>query len=169
MSGHDTHDAHGHDCAPAPAQGSEKLTGKGLFIGLGITLRHFIRYFTTKDDCVTQQYPEVKPNLPPSSHGTFKLDIPKCIACGLCSNACPNKVITVSSEKDENNKKKLTGYKMLTERCLFCGLCVEACPAKALYWSTEFEHACYDREDCNLDFFKNYVPPVKTGSDDAVQ
>lgn len=171
MAGHDTHDthadhdAHGHDAhghddhgAAAQEQGGG-FPGKGLITGLGVTLKHFIKYFTSHD-AVTEQYPDVMPNLPPGSHGTFKLDIGKCIACGLCQNACPNHVIKVTSEKDENNKKKLSGYKMMTERCLFCGLCVEACPAKALAWSPEFEHACYEREDCNIDFFKNYVPPV---------
>jgi len=132
---------------------------KGLITGLGVTLKHFIKWFVAKD-AVTEQYPDVKPNLPPRSHGTFKLEIPKCISCGLCANACPNRVIQLASEKDENNKKKLTGYKMMVERCLFCGLCVESCPTKALKWSPEFETACYEREDCNIDFFKNYVPPV---------
>lgn len=132
---------------------------KGLITGLGVTLKHFVKYFVA-DDGLTVEYPAVRPNLPTGSHGTIKLDIPKCIACGLCVNACPNKVIQLASAKDDSNKKKLTGYKMLFERCLYCGLCVESCPAKALLWTPDFEHACYDREDCNVDFFKNYVPPV---------
>lgn len=163
MAGHETHE---HDCTPAHELGSKKVPGKGMLIGLGVTLRHFFGYFGK--DCLTQDYPEKMPNLPLSSHGILKLDIPKCIACGLCANACPNKVIAVSSEKDENNKKKLTGYKAMFERCLFCGLCVEACPTKALGWSSSFEHASYDREDVNVDYFKNYVPE-KSGSNDAVQ
>lgn len=128
------------------------MFGKGLIKGLSITLSHLF------DKKVTEEYPEQKPNLPPRFKGSFKLIVPKCIACGLCSNACPNHVIKVESEKDENNKKKLTGYKMMTERCLYCGFCVEACPTKALLWTKEFENAVYLREWVNLDLFKSYVP-----------
>lgn len=163
MAGHDSH-AGDHHCAPSPAPASGGIKGKGLVTGLGVTLKHFVKYFT-HNDAVTEIYPDVMPNLPPRSHGTFKLDIPKCIACGLCANACPNKVIAVTSEKGADNKRKLSGYKMLVERCLFCGLCIESCPAKCLQWSPEFETACYEREDCNIDFFKNYVPPSADSTD----
>jgi methyl-accepting chemotaxis protein len=47
----------------------------------------------------------------------------------------------------ENNKKKLTYYKMMLERCLYCGLCVEACPTDALYSTTNFERTVFFRKD----------------------
>ena len=132
------------------------MYGKGLFKGLSITIKHFF------EKNITEQYPEVMPNLPPRSQGSFKLDLNKCISCGICANACPNHVIEITSEKDENNKKQLTGYKMYTERCLFCGLCVETCPPKALKTTTKFDNACYTREDCNLDLFAvGYRGPVE--------
>jgi len=126
--------------------------GQGLIKGLGITFGHL---FEKK---ITQQYPEERPVLPERFKGSFSLRVPKCIACGLCSNACPNNVIKIESEKDENNKKKLTGYKMMAERCLYCGFCVEACPTKALLWNHNFERAKFFREDVNLDLFNSYVP-----------
>lgn len=128
------------------------MRGKGLVKGLGITLKHF---FGKK---LTQQYPEVRPNLPDKFRGSFELNVPKCISCGMCANACPNKVISVESVKDENNKKKLTGYKMMLERCLYCGFCVEACPTKALATTKEFERTVYSRNDVNLDLFNKYAP-----------
>ena len=128
------------------------MYGKGLIKGLSITIKHF---FGPK---ITEEYPEEKPNLPDAFKGSFNLKVPKCIACGLCSNACPNHVITIQSEKDENNKKKLSGYKMMTERCLYCGFCVESCPTKALVWTKDFENAVYLREDINIDLFNSYVP-----------
>lgn len=128
------------------------MIGQGLIKGLSITLSHLF------DKKVTEEYPEQRPNLPPRFKGSFDLKVPKCIACGLCSNACPNHVIKIESEKDENNKKKLTGYKMMAERCLYCGFCVEACPTKALLWNHDFEKAVYLRSDVNLDLFASYVP-----------
>ncbi len=128
------------------------MYGKGLLKGLSITFRNL---FSKK---LTEEYPEQKPNLPDSFKGSFTLKVPKCIACNLCSNACPNHVISIETVKDENNKKKVTGYKMMAERCLYCGFCVEVCPTKALLWTKEFENAVYLREDVNLDLFNSYVP-----------
>lgn len=128
------------------------MFGQGLLTGLSITMK---RLFSKK---ITEEYPEQRPNLPPAFKGSFTLKVPKCISCGLCVNACPNHVIKIESEKDENNKKKLTGYYMMTERCLYCGFCVETCPTKALLWTHEFESAKYFRDEVNLDLFNSYVP-----------
>lgn len=109
--------------------------------GLAVTIKHFVQ------PAITQQYPEVKPKLPPSVKASFQLNREKCIACGICANACPNKVITVKSEKDENNKRRLTGYEMNMQYCLFCGLCAESCPANAIIIGQDFELAAYSRDD----------------------
>jgi NADH-quinone oxidoreductase subunit I len=130
------------------------MFGKGLLTGLGITIKHFGKHFT--GGAITQMYPEDMPKLPPRSHGSFVLEVPKCIACGLCVNACPNKVIKVDAVKDENNKRKLTGYTMFIERCLFCGLCVEACPTSGLVFSSDFEHGVYTRAECTWDMMARY-------------
>lgn len=144
------------------------MIGQGLLKGLSITFSHIFR------KSVTEQYPEERPNLPPAFKGSFKLDVPKCISCGICSNSCPNSVIKIESVKDENNKKKLTGYKMLAEKCLYCGLCVEACPTKALLWTQDFENAQYLRKMVNLDLFAKHVPSPednqpKESKDEAAQ
>ncbi|HEX3015162.1 MAG TPA: NADH-quinone oxidoreductase subunit I [Desulfobacteria bacterium] len=124
------------------------MFGKGLVKGLGITLD---ASFKKK---LTEMYPEVKPDLPPRTRSSMALNVPKCIACGICQTSCPNKVITISSQKNENNKKVLTGYTMNTGRCLFCGLCTEACPTKALHTTTDFENAVYNKEDLIWDMIK---------------
>ncbi|WP_432400422.1 nitroreductase family protein [Wukongibacter sp. M2B1] len=49
------------------------------------------------------------------------VDKEKCIGCGLCSNDCPSKVITL-----ENKKASIT-----QSECLRCGHCVAICPVSA--------------------------------------
>lgn len=124
------------------------MFGEGLVKGMGVTIRHF---FSRK---ITELYPEVKPDLPPSVKASFDLDWEKCIACGICANACPNKVITVKSAKDENKKRYLTGYEMNMQYCMFCGLCAESCPAKAIILRQDFELAAYSREDTKRILFE---------------
>lgn len=116
------------------------IKGKGLIIGLNVTIKKFFR------KKITEEYPEVMPKLPARSHGSFAFEAEKCIVCGLCSNACPNRVIDIQSFKDEAGKKVLENYKMNLAYCMFCGLCVQACPTKAIGFKPDFELACYHRE-----------------------
>ena len=116
------------------------MLGEGLVKGLQITLK---RFFAKR---ITEQYPEEKPNLPTRSHGSFILYPEKCISCGICVNACPNGVIKIDSYKNEAGKKVLDKYKMSLGYCLFCGLCVESCPTDAINFKTDFELACFNRE-----------------------
>ncbi|HUW66001.1 MAG TPA: NADH-quinone oxidoreductase subunit I [Spirochaetia bacterium] len=119
------------------------MFGKGLVKGLGITLQEL---FKPK---VTVQYPFESAPIPARFHGRFTLDAGNCIACGICQNACPNRVINCIRTKVDK-KNVLTGYHMDIQYCLFCGLCVEACPKGALKFSQDFEMAGYRRQDLPL-------------------
>lgn len=127
------------------------MYGQGLVKGLKITLKHIL------GKQVTRQYPEERPPLFPRFHGTFDLDVDKCIACGLCKNACPNRVIALDTVKGEDGKRKLASYCMDLQHCLFCGFCVENCPTGALKFNHEFELACYRREDIPLKLLEKKV------------
>ena len=56
----------------------------------------------------------------------------KCVACGLCSVACPADAIYL--EAAENDGTVMAGpryasiYQIHKTRCIFCGMCEEACP-----------------------------------------
>lgn len=76
----------------------------------------------------TTLYPFEKNKLPEAFRGLLTYDIDKCIGCGACVLACPNKCLyKVPGPKTEKNKP---GIYIAFEptHCLFCGLCVEACP-----------------------------------------
>ena len=122
------------------------MLGKGLLEGMGITLKSFFR------KKVTLQYPEVKLAMPPRFRGgELDLDHKKCIACGLCAMACPNHVIRLTTEMNEQKKRFLTSYVYQSGLCLYCNYCVEACPTQAICWDKNYENARYFREELDVD------------------
>ncbi len=145
------------------------MYGLGLLKGLGVSLK---RFWMPK---ITQKYPEVQPDLPQRSKGSFKYDKDTCTSCELCSMACPNGVIKVEWHKDESGKKRLDRYRMNLGHCLFCGLCVEACPTtpKSIDFKTDFALGCWRKEDIYRIWTKSYpaaealapvMAPAATGS-----
>lgn len=138
------------------------MYGIGLLKGLGVTGKHWFKRE------ITEQYPEQRPDLPPASQGFFDYELSKCIACGLCERACPNHVITVETEKNEEGKKVVTAYKMQVEYCLFCGMCIEACPTKALRNANNFEIACYSYDNTEYDFLSG-IPQAMNEKFNKVQ
>lgn len=127
------------------------MFGKGLLKGLAITWKEF------RSKKFTAQYPEQPHPKPERFHGRFALDVNKCIACNLCANACPNKVIQISSEKVEK-KKFLTKYVMNIQYCMFCGMCVEACNKGALRFTTEHDMSQYFYNDIPLVLVEREAP-----------
>jgi len=107
------------------------MFGKGLVKGLQITWKEF---WTPK---VTIQYPEEQNPVAERFHGQLSIDLDKCIACSMCANACPNRVIELKKQK-VGTKQFLTDYVQNVQYCLFCGLCVEACPKDALHFTKIF-------------------------------
>ena len=75
----------------------------------------------------------------------------KCVACGLCSVACPADAIYL--EAAENDGTVLAGpryasvYQIHKTRCIFCGMCEEACPVSAIFMGKDYELAVYSKDD----------------------
>jgi NADH-quinone oxidoreductase subunit I len=119
----------------------------GLLKGLGITLKTMLKPATT------QQYPHVKPQLPPRSRGVIALMEENCTVCMLCSRECPDWCIYIDSHKEvvppkeegarARTRNVLDRFAIDFALCMYCGICVEVCPFDALFWSPEFEYSTY--------------------------
>lgn len=119
-----------------------------LLAGLRVTFRN-----QSPRRIVTEQYPSERPKIGERYRGAPRLNTnPEngetlCIACNLCALACPERLIVVTSERNEETRRKeLTTFTYDTSRCMFCGLCEDACPVDALELTQDFEMATYNRE-----------------------
>lgn len=144
-----------------------RIPGVGLAKGLSVTLRHMLRR------SVTQQYPEVKPDLPPRSRGVIALVEENCTSCMLCARECPDWCIYIDSHKETlpapeggrpRQRNVLDRFAIDFSLCMYCGICIEVCPFDALFWSPEFEYAEGDirnllHEKDQLGAWRSTVPP----------
>jgi NADH-quinone oxidoreductase subunit I len=124
-----------------------RVPGTGLVRGLLVTMR------TMTKRSVTDQYPEVKPELPPRSRGVIALLEENCTVCMLCARECPDWCIYIDSHKEtipappggrERQRNVLDRFAIDFSLCMYCSICIEACPFDALFWSPEFEYAELD-------------------------
>ncbi|GAB1824392.1 4Fe-4S binding protein [Herbidospora sp. RD11066] len=99
---------------------------------------------------VTQQYPEVRPDLPPRSRGVIALVEENCTSCMLCARECPDWCIYIDSHKETlpapeggrpRQRNVLDRFAIDFSLCMYCGICIEVCPFDALFWAPEFEYA----------------------------
>ena len=116
---------------------------------------------------VTVNYPEQKVPMFPKYRGKQVLmrdenGLEKCVACGLCSVACPADAIYL--EAAENDGTVMAGpryakvYQIHKTRCIFCGYCEEACPVSAIFMGKDYELAVYSKDDFIWDKADLLVP-----------
>ncbi|MFF0309397.1 4Fe-4S binding protein [Streptosporangium sp. NPDC004379] len=122
---------------------------------------------------VTQQYPDVRPDLPARSRGVIALVEENCTVCMLCARECPDWCIYIDSHKEtlpapEGGRPRarnvLDRFAIDFSLCMYCGICIEVCPFDALFWSPEFEYADGDirnllHEKDRLAAWVQTVPP----------
>ncbi len=130
-----------------PALKAPKL---GLLKGLALTLK------TVPQRATTQQYPYVKPDLPPRTRGVIALMEENCTVCMLCARECPDWCIYIDSHKEvvppkdggrARTRNVLDRFAIDFALCMYCGICVEVCPFDALFWSPEFEYSTYSMRE----------------------
>lgn len=112
------------------------------------------KYMTKKP--FTVMYPREKAVVKEKWRGLHELYFNKCIGCGLCRMACPNKCIDYIYPEglDPRDKKQLKFRRPAIDwgHCIFCGLCVEACPTGAIHHTTQYK--IYATSDSRLDLIK---------------
>ena len=118
-------------------------------IGFATTLKHLFK------KPITVNYPDQKFPMFPKYRGKQVLmrdenGLEKCVACGLCSVACPADAIYL--EAAENDGTVQAGpryakvYQIHKTRCIFCGYCEDACPVQAIVLGPEYELSDTSRE-----------------------
>src|SRR5688500_5974828 len=141
----------GADRQVGPAGGrSHRDMIRALVVGFATTLKHMFR------KPITVRYPAHKVPMFPKYRGKQVLmrdenGLEKCVACGLCSVACPADAIYL--EAAENDGTVMAGpryakiYQIHKTRCIFCGYCEEACPVSAIFMGKDYELAVYSKDD----------------------
>ncbi len=133
---------------------------KHFWRGMIGTLKPFavtFKYMFTKP--VTIQYPEQK-RIPAERYRARMVltrdpdGEERCVACHLCSAACPVDCISMQAAEREDGRRYAAWFRINFARCIFCGLCAEACPTLAIQMSPEYEicnrnplSLVYEKED----------------------
>ena len=115
-------------------------------VGIGVVISHA---WSSRD---TIQYPEEMVYLPPRYRGRIILSRDpageeRCVACYLCSAACPVDCIALQATEDEHGRRYPEFFRINFSRCILCGWCEEACPTYAIQLTPDFEFGEYERQN----------------------
>jgi NADH-quinone oxidoreductase subunit I len=131
---------------------TERLYLPAVLSGLQTTVKHMFK------PSVTMQFPEAQPQIPPNYRGVHRLnrdeqDRVKCVACYMCSTACPAHCIDiVAAPSPWPDREKYPETFVIDElRCIYCGMCEEACPCDAIELTSLFDLTGMSREEMMFD------------------
>jgi NADH-quinone oxidoreductase subunit I len=132
----------------------DRLYMPAIAQGLGTTIKHMLQ------PKVTQQFPEQRPDLPANYRGLHRLNRDekgrvKCVACYMCSTACPAHcidIVAAPAPADWKDREKYPEMFVIDElRCIYCGMCEQACPCDAIELTSLFDLTGLTREDMMFD------------------
>ncbi len=77
----------------------------------------------------------------------------KCVACFMCSTACPARCIHIEAEESPwpDREKYPAKFDIDELRCIYCGMCEEACPVDAIELTTLYDLTGLSREEMMFD------------------
>jgi NADH-quinone oxidoreductase subunit I len=139
----------------------EQLYVPAIVAGLQTTVQHTVKALFGGGQ-ITQQYPEVTPALPANYRGVHRLNRDekgrvKCVACYMCSTACPAHCIDIVAapapeDWQKDGREKYPEVFVIDElRCIYCGMCEQACPVDAIELTTLFDLTGSSREEMMFD------------------
>ncbi len=136
------------------------MLGSGILKGLAVTAKNFVGSYHNPARMVTQEYPDVQPQLPANyrnfpflvtENATDPMGTMRCVACQICEKECPPQCIYIEKSKDKkpdaNGKLQLypAVFDIDTAVCMSCQLCVEVCPFDAIKMDHVFAIAATNR------------------------
>lgn len=140
----------------------EKLYLPEIFKGLVNTFKMMFRPSTTID-YVGENSRDDQRHVPAVGYrGEHYLKVDdddniKCVACYMCSTACPAECITIVGDETDVDQfgaqrfKAPEVFEIDMLKCIYCGMCVEACPKDAIAMSTTYNQVGTKRGDFIFD------------------
>src|SRR5438552_470981 len=136
------------------------MLGSGILKGLAVTAKNFVGSYHDPARMVTQEFPDVQPQLPANyrnfpflvtENATDPMGTMRCVACQICEKECPPQCIYIEKSKDK--KPDYVGkpqfypaiFDIDVSVCMSCQICVEVCPFEAIKMDTEYELSTADR------------------------
>jgi NADH-quinone oxidoreductase subunit I len=137
-----------------------------VLIGLGTTMKHMFRVVAMGRDRVIQ-YPEERREDLTVEKGGMMLNTyrgvhrlnkdedgrVKCVACFMCSTACPAHCIHIEAEPSPwpDREKYPAKFDIDELRCIYCGMCEEACPVDAIELTHVYDIVGLTRQEMIFD------------------
>jgi len=159
------------DVTPKPLATSDYFFVPAVLRGLGTTLRHCLgnmgRGGSNKKNIWVVQYPEQKRDDRDVLEGGQERSVfrgvhrlnrdskgrEKCVACFMCSTACPANCINIIAEEApwDDREKRPRVFEIDELKCIFCGMCEEACPIDAIELTPRYEVVGTSRKEMIFD------------------
>jgi NADH-quinone oxidoreductase subunit I len=133
--------------------------------GLGTTMKHMLMTLSGTHRVI--QYPEERrEDLPPEEGGILQQTYrgvhrlnkdeqgrPKCVACFMCSTACPARCIHIEADIApwDDREKYPAKFDIDELRCIYCGMCEEACPVDAIELTSLYDVVGLTRQEMIFD------------------
>jgi NADH-quinone oxidoreductase subunit I len=144
---------------------AERLYLPQVLAGMFVTIKHLLHNLFNLKKLPIISYPEVKRVYSERFRGRHILTTredgtTRCVACYMCSTACPAECITIEAGEDDRTREKFpVRYEIDLLRCVFCGYCVDACPEDAIYMTRDYEMAIDTRARSVVGLRDLVVPP----------